>query len=310
MHPIHFRAEKHPISDGLFPNTFEIAVDSIPYHHHINDLDNQSDIELMVINHSRISLDIPMKSLCDLDAKSVVIGTHHKTGTRLWRELGAEINKFYETKCGKKSKKLVIRSPDVDLYWLRNQYQMELSESNQSLHDFHRTVIHSIRDPVDTILSGYNYHKLISTEKRTRRRHYRSSNAFYNVIRRGKPRNHRNSQNPEGTERSDLLASLDPLDAMDFSTAAEWCYNFMFFNDSSQSMGLMPKLASNYSSDPMLVLPKKVQQKYTIHYVLNQKFNLSMGLQYGVLSDLRTCFDSNSISWQLVISGEKHVVYK
>ena len=57
-------------------------------------------------------------TICDVQA--VRVGTHHKTGTRLWKYIGAEINNFYAAKCAKydfqKPNRMLLQKPNMDQF--------------------------------------------------------------------------------------------------------------------------------------------------------------------------------------------------
>lgn len=115
---------------------------------------------------------------------------------------------------------LVQRTPDADLYWLRQQYtnwmkhNVNGSNSTNGTIGRHRIVIHSIRDPVDTILSGYNYHKLVSREDRTRKPHWPAFEYLDQYV--------QNAESPRD------------LGGPKYNVAAEWCYNKVLVNNGSR----------------------------------------------------------------------------
>lgn len=98
--------------------------------------------------------------ICLIKPKHVLVATHHKTGTHLFREFAIDINEYYRQKCNT-SERLMIIQAGASKAWIQKQMQPKRRPSE------YKIIMHTLRAPVDQLLSAYNYHKLISTEKAT-----------------------------------------------------------------------------------------------------------------------------------------------
>eukprot|EP01084_Bolivina_argentea_P221205 374709_1 len=111
-------------------------------------------------------------SLCDtLHYSQILISAHHKTGSQLigWQFSTKTLGRYLHSKCPMKpSFNIKPRGPyydyvghlhetDIDLFIAKILNRTHKIPSNYILP--HIVFIHVIRNPIDTILSAYNYHK-------------------------------------------------------------------------------------------------------------------------------------------------------
>jgi len=154
----------------------------------------------------------------------------------------------------------VYRTPDVFISWLRRQYSLEPTASKKSHSAFH-VVIHSFRDPVDTILSGYNYHKLMSVEKRTHKHHYDSLRALTRFVEHG------------------------PKDA----ARTEWCYNRMFFDEGSR-LKLPEHLLSRYT------IRRVLERHFSLSDGLQYEFERFRCLEMSIMRDIYRHIEQHAVT--------------
>ncbi len=97
---------------------------------------------------------IPKPQLCDLNFSNVLLGAHHKTGTMLLtRHFQKAIQDFQKEKCN-------ISNLEIPKEYCLNKESILSFINNKN----GAKIINIVRNPVDTVLSGYNYH-LKSREK-------------------------------------------------------------------------------------------------------------------------------------------------
>ena len=115
--------------------------------------------------------------ICDIPANNIIFAAHHKSGTNLLREIKEIITDYYRQKC------VFNRYNELSIFSLiRNDrdratpiiaptYEPRKFKPIQPTPYLNEIIIilHIIRHPVYMILSGYNYHKLISNEIPTHR---------------------------------------------------------------------------------------------------------------------------------------------
>ena len=103
--------------------------------------------EINEIKSDRFGFD----NICDLNLSNIALGTHHKTGTVLivWNFRKYIIN-YYKQQCPNHNVGEILKFICLSLYETNNIIKMS--------NPYHISLIHSIREPVDTILSGFNYH--------------------------------------------------------------------------------------------------------------------------------------------------------
>ena len=95
-----------------------------------------------------------LKSNCGEDPHwtHLLFATHHKTGTVLFLEIREILNEYWRIKR--------INKQAIEMGHFRCESSRVLNKDRKTRFKFHRVlVIHSIRHPLDIILSGYNYHK-------------------------------------------------------------------------------------------------------------------------------------------------------
>lgn len=103
---------------------------------------------------------------CDFHPKKtkLFLSTNHKTGTRLLSNvIFKEIFSHYSQKCNNKTwkgwgfdKSIHVNSTEIKK-WIQ-----ELEINNFKNSNKYWIILNMIRDPIDTVLSGYNYHKITS----------------------------------------------------------------------------------------------------------------------------------------------------
>lgn len=127
-----------------------------------NMIELNDDITLCDKNHD----------ICDINPKDIGFGVHHKSGTHLFRSFVEEIEQFYNYKCNRTTDKFHITEQETThfkfFYSLHPTWAQANHYSNNygNKTDYPRIKIlfHAIREPVNMILSGYNYHKSVSEE--------------------------------------------------------------------------------------------------------------------------------------------------
>ena len=102
-------------------------------------------------------------NICDDDIKPRInIIVHHKTGTHLFREFMDSLKKYHRYKCN-----VTYALKFGPKSWI-NLCPNGAGPFKSISKNFHKyktyIIIHSIRNPVDTILSAYNYHKTLTPE--------------------------------------------------------------------------------------------------------------------------------------------------
>lgn len=95
-------------------------------------------------------------SICDMNPGNILLGAHHKTGTVLLTSfIKGKINKYITKKCTNSPQKSTTKiATSLGL----NQYQINNFISQHDINKDKIVIINMIRSPIDTILSGYNYH--------------------------------------------------------------------------------------------------------------------------------------------------------
>eukprot|EP01083_Nonionella_stella_P041426 112330_1 len=100
----------------------------------------------------------------DLNKTKLFIGTHHKTGTvLLTRRIIPRIVNYWDTQCNGNT---AMGNWLTALHW----FVKDTHCTEQAIDAFVRKhtrdsiILHVIRDPVDTVFSGYNYHKTTDKE--------------------------------------------------------------------------------------------------------------------------------------------------
>ena len=183
----------------------------------------------------------------DSNHPHVIMSVHHKTGTHILREFLSTFKEYYYRKCNKIIENGEGKWLDINANAFGKWLEIQVYDRwiNKTL-----ILIHCIRNPVDTIISAYNYHKLISVEAQTSKHLYNNYQSLLNA------KNDR--KNPIGGYR-------------------EYCYNYMLFQN-----------------DSILKIPDTLYKNYTIKQLLNDKFNLSMGLLYEYEKYL--CYDWKDIN--------------
>ena len=106
-------------------------------------------------------------SLCDIGQKSrIYLGSHHKTGTMLlnYQLSKATITPYLREHCNYSATKKRLR-------YFEQHYHFDAEAINESLQDaqkwsrrqknsqHHIVMLNIIRNPVDTVISAYNYHR-------------------------------------------------------------------------------------------------------------------------------------------------------
>eukprot|EP01084_Bolivina_argentea_P131480 232069_1 len=131
-------------------------------------LDSQLDV---------IKYTLTNTTICDVwETSSILVGTHHKTGSRLLGALSLQIlQRYFQPICfhkntiplkyslyGKNKRKR------LNVNWGLSQYTVErfhnyslkkLNETRNNGYSYHFVTLNIVRDPVDTVLSEYNFDK-------------------------------------------------------------------------------------------------------------------------------------------------------
>lgn len=172
--------------------------------------------EDVIINESRYNI-------CDeQNGPKINIIVHHKTGTHLFREFMYTLRDYYGVKCNT-TEPLKFRTHG----WLHlNPNGLGgFHKISKHFHEYKTfIIIHSIRDPVNTILSAYNYHKIMSPEPEQTRHRFDN---FSHLLK----------------YRKDKKSFIH--------TEQQYCYNYMFF-DKSSPLRLSKKLQQTYSVQSVL----------------------------------------------------------
>eukprot|EP01084_Bolivina_argentea_P010208 19011_1 len=96
-------------------------------------------------------------------------GTHHKTGTVLMtQKIMAAISKYWISKClntNQTNKTNIMGNMYLHHNYFNAKHYMFIHANFCINMKMHCVLFHMIRNPVDTILSGYNYHKITIKEK-------------------------------------------------------------------------------------------------------------------------------------------------
>ena len=130
---------------------------SSPEETYLNEL---SLTETDVIKYEKTSFSF----ICDYDRRSTGLfsGAHHKTGSSLLNILIINtILKYWRSHCAVDKE----RSDRLDVAWNIGHGHTHKDRLRRFVDSWngkgrHFIILHLIRDPVDTILSGYNYHKI------------------------------------------------------------------------------------------------------------------------------------------------------
>ena len=204
--------------------------------------------------------DVPnLYDICDdINKPRILIIVHHKTGTHLFREFFLVLQKYYKMKCNS----TLNLGLDQWIHFFPDG--MGRLEHFSRQFNVYKTliIIHSIRAPVEILLSAYNYHKSFSKEIEQIGHRYDSLNEL--------------EQSIKQTSRS--------------YGEKIYCYNHFLFNDTSP-----------------LGIDKLFYHNYTIKFVLNNVYNLSMGLLYEYKRFL--CYDWPDIAkaYQLLTQIQSNV---
>ena len=189
-----------------------------------------------------IDCDMPnVYDICDeVNKPRILIIVHHKTGTHLFAEFFSVFQKYYQQKCNA----TLEMGLDQWMHWFPDG--IGRLEHFKTHFDRYKTliIIHSIRAPVEILLSAYNYHKSFSKEIEQTSHKYGSLNELHEAI----------NQTSRGYGQK------------------IYCYNHFLFNDKSP-----------------LKIDKSFHHNYTIKFVLNNIYNVSMGLLYEYQRFL--CYD-------------------
>ena len=193
-----------------------IPRDSIIIAHHIQPQDSADADDLVMANVS----DINPYDICDENDKPRInIIVHHKTGTHLFREFMQTLKGYYRQQCN-----LTLNFGGGQWIQLSPNGMGPFINVKRHFNQYNTyIIIHSVRDPLDTILSAYNYHKLISPEAEQR------NHAFDNFE---QLKEYRRTHGGIYTEQ-------------------RYCYNYMFFEESSP-LKLNESLYHKYSVQSVL----------------------------------------------------------
>lgn len=135
---------------------------------HLNQIESNKNESKKVYNIDQLKyIDSNYSLICDYNPinTSIKSGSHHKTGTHILnRKILPNIMKYWVDKCTSmvineshletKVRKITGKM-DTSHMMSRNIFKTLKSHSNHQ----HLMILHIIRNPIDTILSGYNYHK-------------------------------------------------------------------------------------------------------------------------------------------------------
>ena len=204
-------------------------------HYTFSPLNMQTFITYTFTNTITQDMDLPnLYDICDpVHKPRILIIVHHKTGTHLFRQFFTVLQKYYRQKC---NLTLEIGAGEWIHFFPDGIGRLEYFMSIFDL-DKYKTwiIIHSIRGPVEIILSAYNYHKSMTKESEHVDHSYDSAKQ---------------------------LKELSKKESYNFWHKVH-CYNHFFFEDKSP-----------------LKIEEVFHHNYTIKSVLNNNYDLSMGLEY------------------------------
>lgn len=106
-------------------------------------------------------------NLCDIDPRNILFGGHHKSGSILFcGQISTHFFEYIYTKC---NYTFLNKNPNKDPFRLNKRIDLTVNHIKQHIFSKSKVIIilNLIRNPIDTILSGYNYHKntIMTTQK-------------------------------------------------------------------------------------------------------------------------------------------------
>lgn len=126
-------------------------------------------IHLINVNESLAHImnetDINIYNICNLNGSKILFGAHHKTGTVLLNTfIRKRITEYLYKTCN------VTYSRTLPIYNILSTnglsvYEIKEFISSRGFNQDRIIIVNMIRCPIDTILSGYNYHLVESREK-------------------------------------------------------------------------------------------------------------------------------------------------
>ncbi len=128
-----------------------------------------SGINVNTHTYSNVSGSVALKNVdistldynntCDLNLSNILFGAHHKTGTVLlnwWFRI--YIDGYFHNKCDNYTMKINYEHC-LEYRMITNFISNKLNNKNKNRSKMdHISIINIVRNPIDSILSGYNYH--------------------------------------------------------------------------------------------------------------------------------------------------------